>query len=151
MEKQLETYLYENIPLSHAMGVHVVQASLDKIVLSAPLANNINHKKTAFGGSLHAVATLAGWCLVHINLKKACPEPCQIVITKSEIDYLGPVEADFQAVCLMPAEEEWQHFLKVLKVKGRARIHLAASIYHRDRLAVDYRGVFAAIKTKPGI
>ena len=54
----LEKYLHKHIPISSAMGVKVDVASSERVVLSAPFLNNINHKQTVFGGSLHAVATL---------------------------------------------------------------------------------------------
>jgi hypothetical protein len=47
----LEQYLHEHIPLSAAMGVKVVQADPQCVVLTAPLAPNINHRDTVFGGS----------------------------------------------------------------------------------------------------
>src|SRR5438445_9511868 len=136
MEKQLEAYLCKHIPLTQAMGIQVQQASLDKVILFAPFANNINHKKTVFGGSLHAVATLACWSLLYVNIKEAGSEHVQIVITKSDVEYLAPVDADFTAECVMPDTAVWQRFLKMLHAKGKARIHLAAKIYHKDRLAV---------------
>jgi thioesterase domain-containing protein len=146
MEKEIEAYLHEHIPISKAMGIRVEHASLNKVVLSAPFANNINHKKTVFGGSLHAVATLACWTLLYVNLKEASSEPFQIVITKSDVSYPAPVDSDFTAECLMPESSDWQRFLKMLHAKGKARITLSARIDHKDRLAVDYQAVFAAIK-----
>lgn len=146
-EQQLETYLYHQIPLTQAIGIRVEHAALDKVVLFAPLANNINHKHTAFGGSLHAVATLACWSLLYVNLQVINNDPVQIVITRSEIDYLHPVDTDFRAECLMPNKIIWDRFIQILRLKGKARLSLSAKIYHQDRLCVDYRGVFAALKT----
>jgi thioesterase domain-containing protein len=120
----LQTYLAEQIPLSAAIGVKVVSASPRKVVLSAPLSNNINHKKTAFGGSLHAVATLACWSLLHLNIGSSY----QIVIANSETDFLSPVTTDFIAACTMPGEEEWARFCKTLQRRGKARLQLTANI-----------------------
>ena len=66
-KKQLENYLHKHIPISSAMGIHVDHAATDHIILKAPLSNNINHKMTVFGGSLHSAATLACWSLLHVN------------------------------------------------------------------------------------
>jgi len=147
MEKQLETYLYEHIPLSQAMGIRVEHASTHKIILSAPLSHNINHKKTVFGGSLHAVATLACWSLLHLNLEGKSDEKIQIVITKSDVSYHAPVDTDFQVGCIMPEDAVWQRFIKTLRLKSKARIQLSATVYHKNRLAVDYQATFAAIRT----
>ena len=50
------------------MEVTVVEASLHQVVLSAPLAPNINHRETVFGGSASAVAILAAWSMLHLRL-----------------------------------------------------------------------------------
>lgn len=146
MQKRLQAYLNEHIPITQAMGIQVEAASLEKIILSAPILNNINHKKTVFGGSLHAAATLACWSLLHVNLEKLSDHHFEIVITKSEVDFLAPVDADFQIECSLPEKESWARFIKMLFSKGKARISLSASIHHKGKLCVDYRGTFAAIR-----
>ena len=55
----LEAFLHEKIPLTRAMGLRVAESSAARLVLEAPLAANVNHLGTAFGGSLHALPTLA--------------------------------------------------------------------------------------------
>jgi thioesterase domain-containing protein len=67
---EIKTYLYEHIPLSKAMEVDVVDASVDKVVLRAPLAPNINHRATVFGGSASALAILAAWTLLYVRLQQ---------------------------------------------------------------------------------
>ena len=99
--KKLEQYLHAHIPISAAMGVSVEQASTDVVILQAPFLENINHKKTAFGGSLHAVATLACWSLLHTN-STAWDANAHIVIGSSTVEYLAPVTADFRAECHKP-------------------------------------------------
>lgn len=146
MSKQsLEEYIYGHIPVTKALGIKIDHASAEEIIVSAPFSNNINHKKTVFGGSLHSVVTVACWGLLYENFK-ADIEPVEIVIRHSEIDYLHAVTSDFKARCLMPAENEWQHFLKVLNRKNRSRIQLHATIYQGEELAVDFHGTFAVIK-----
>lgn len=132
----LETYLLQHIPISGAMGIAVELATPEKVVLRAPFLNNINHKRTVFGGSLHAVATLACWSLLHLNVKG------QIVIASSEVAYLAPVAADFTAECLMPDPAEWEKFTASLGKKGKGRIKLKAQIVQEGRLCVDFSGVF---------
>lgn len=141
----LEQYLWENIPISSAMGIRVDTASADRVVLKAPLSNNINHKKTVFGGSLHAVATLACWSLLYVNLEELCGKKAHIVIANSEIAYLAPVVSDFTAECTMPEASEWERFVKILQKRGKARIKLCAKIFHEGQLCVDYSGTFAAL------
>lgn len=145
-EKFLESYLREHIPISAAMGIKVDLASPDKIILSAPFSKNINHKKTVFGGSLHAVATLACWSLLHLNLSKT--SGIQIVISHSEVKYLVPVASNFKAECCMPDSKDWERFVKTLQKKGKARLKLSAKIFQEGQLCVDYTGTFVAIVEK---
>jgi thioesterase domain-containing protein len=144
MKKHLEKYLHQNIPLSQAMGIQVEEASAVKIILKAPLTPNINHKKTVFGGSLHAAATLACWSLLHLNLKEL--QDVQIVIAKSEVNFQAPVLGDFTAECLLPEKKIWERFLKVLEAKSKAPIHLLAHIRSSEQICVAYHGVFVVLK-----
>jgi len=145
--KRLEEYLWKHIPISSAMGISVQIANSEHVILSAPFANNINHKQTVFGGSLHAVATLACWSLLHLNLTELFKEPIQIVIASSNVEYLAPVSLDFQAECCRPQQEAWEYFLKMLRKKRKARLDLKAQIVQDNRLCVDYSGAFVAITT----
>lgn len=147
-ESTLKDYLWKHIPISRAMGVKVNSASPEKVILEAPFTNNINHKKTAFGGSLHAVATLSCWSLLHVNLLELLKEPFQIVISNSKIEYLAPVSQDFKAECYKPDKDAWDYFLKMLNKKGKARLRLEAKIFQDDRLCVDYSGTFVAMKSQ---
>jgi thioesterase domain-containing protein len=140
----LQEYLYENIPLSAAMGIIIKEANCDRVILQAPLLPNINHKKTAFGGSLHTLATLSCWSLVFINLK-ALGIAAEIVITSSTIQYLKPVQADFTAECLLEDKQAWDKFLIQLVKKGKSRLVLKAHMHQGETLAASYVGEFAAL------
>lgn len=144
LQKQLEEYLHEHIPISLSMGIKVECVTPDEVILCAPFSKNFNHKKTIFGGSLHAVATLACWSLLHINLKDFYP--IELVITHSNVDYIAPVTADFRAHSFLPEDMAWKHFTHMLRMKKKARISMKAEIYQHSQLAVDYEGTFAAIK-----
>ena len=50
----VERYLHRHIPLTAAMGVRVAAVTLQRAELRAPLAPNINHRETVFGGSAAA-------------------------------------------------------------------------------------------------
>ncbi len=140
----LELYLYKHIPLSKAMGLTAISASPHRVCLSAPLEPNINHKSTVFGGSLQAVATLACWSLLHLNLKDM-GHPAEIVITSSTIDYITPVTGRFEAEACLPDDSRWAQFTKTFDRHGRARVRLSAHIRQGADIAVDYSGSFAAL------
>ncbi|AZL16393.1 YiiD C-terminal domain-containing protein [Rickettsiales endosymbiont of Stachyamoeba lipophora] len=143
----LQNYLHKNIPISVALGVEVKDATCSRVVLSAPIELNINHKGTVFGGSLHSLATLSCWGLVFMNLADY-PLPTEIVIANSEIKYLTPVKNNFTVECSTIDKHDWIQFKEVLDEKGKSRIKLNANIYQGGDLAIDYQGVFVAISKK---
>lgn len=65
---KLQQYLHDHIPLSKAMQITVERISPESVTLSAPLAPNINHRDTLFGGSASTAAILAAWSF--------CATPC---------------------------------------------------------------------------
>jgi thioesterase domain-containing protein len=73
--RELEDYLHVHIPLSAAMQVAVVAVDASGVTLAAPLAPNINHRDTVFGGSASAVAILAAWARAPRCLRGAPPPP----------------------------------------------------------------------------
>ncbi len=58
--REAENYFHDQIPLTRAMGLRVVACDQNQFVVEAPVSLNSNHLQTAFGGSINAVATLAG-------------------------------------------------------------------------------------------
>ncbi|RYD25022.1 MAG: hypothetical protein EOP86_27860, partial [Verrucomicrobiaceae bacterium] len=75
-------YLHRQIPLSRAMGARVETYDGETLVLTAPAELNHNHLGTAFGGSLSALATLAGYGLLWLELGS---RDSHIVIRRSRI------------------------------------------------------------------
>ena len=139
---RLQEVLYHEIPLSQAMGIEVRNYSGDSLTLSAPLSPNINHKSTAFGGSLYNISVLTGWGLLYIKLKENGIVG-QIVIQKSAIDYILPVEHDFCATSTITDITQFERFIRVLRRKGRARIGLNVNILENSRAAVVFNGTYA--------
>jgi len=140
---ELERTLHTEIPLARAMGVTVAQFGVMGLTLRAPLAPNINHKSTAFGGSLATLATLAGWGLLQLLLREH--SPVTVVIQESRIQYLRPVAEDLQATCAMPLAGELERFLRNLTRKGMARIELEVLIPAGNETAVKFHGRFVAL------
>lgn len=137
----LERYLHEQIPLTRAMEVHVAECSDARLVLTAPLAPNRNHLQTAFGGSLHTLATLSGYALLWSLLG----DPhAHIVIRESTIRYDRPVRSELRAVCHAPDAETLARFREDFARKDRARLTLEATIEEAGQVAVQFRGVFIA-------
>lgn len=143
--EQLEAYLHAHIPLSRAMQVAVLSADEAGVVLAAPLAPNINHRETVFGGSASAVAILAAWSLLHTRLLRAGISS-RLVIQRNSMDYALPITGDFRARSFVPDEAQaWPAFLRMLTRKGRARIAVAAVLEQGGREVGRLEGEFVAL------
>lgn len=138
-----ERYLHEHIPLSRAMRVAVESIDGNGVRLRAPLAPNINHRSTVFGGSASAVAILAAWALVHFWLRALGIEG-RVVIQRNSVEYLSPIETDFEAHCAPPSEREWQRFVDAVTRRGRGRIHLTAELRVEGLRVAHFEGVYVA-------
>lgn len=145
---ELEALLRREIPLSRSMGVTVALLDKGVLELSAPLEPNLNHKRTAFGGSLYSLATLAAWGTVRQLLKEAGKE-AHVVIRKGALSYVKPVAGEFRARCERPSEADAERFRQSLARKGKARLSLrcevrSASASPDSAPAAIFQGVFAA-------
>ncbi len=140
---ETEQFFYEKIPLTRAMGVKVEAYDREKLILTAPLEENHNHLGTAFGGSLGALATLAGYGLLWLELGD---RDCHIVIRSSSISYERPVHGLLRAICRRPDESELADFKDAFKKKGKARIRLHVTIEEGDQVCVVFEGIFVAIR-----
>ena len=140
MLAELQATLYAEIPITQNIQIQVMTFDEDVLTLRAPLAANINHKGTVFAGSLNAVATLAGWGLMWLLLKRENIAAAHIVIQDSQIRYLHPVQQDFQATCRLPDSAALQRFFTMLQRRGVARLELATTIMAQESVAVEFSG-----------
>ncbi|MDH5179649.1 MAG: thioesterase domain-containing protein [Gammaproteobacteria bacterium] len=137
----LQNKLHEQIPLTKTIGIRVTDYSGETLTLSAPLQNNINHKSTAFGGSLYSVAVLAGWGLLYTKLNELDLSG-HIVIQQSNVNYLQPVKSDIIATCSVGDITTFERFIRTFNKKGMARIKLASVIMQGDEAAVEFEGSY---------
>jgi thioesterase domain-containing protein len=91
---QVEKYLHEQIPITRAMGLRVAASDESGFVLEAPVALNSNHLRTAFGGSINVVATLAAYGFLWLELNDAA---AHVVVAESSIRFLRPVRETIRA------------------------------------------------------
>lgn len=138
-----ERFLHEQIPLTRAMGVKVESHDARGLVLGAPLEANHNHLGTAFGGSLAALATLAGYALLWLELGN---RDAHIVIRRSELDYRHPVTGPLRAICRKPPEAELAAFRSTFAKAGKARVRLEVTVEEQGRVCMAFVGTFVAIR-----
>lgn len=123
------------------MGVRVVSNDDNGVAIEAPVALNSNHLRTAFGGSINAVATLAAYGLLWLDLH----DPgVHVVVAESSIRFLRPVRTMIRAVCQRPDPDEWQAFQTKFKSAKKARINLRVEVVEAGETAAEFEGTFVA-------
>jgi thioesterase domain-containing protein len=143
-EMLLERYLHQQIPLSAAMGARVRVATLEQVQIAAPLAPNVNHHETVFGGSAAALATLSAWALLHLRIARAGLQ-ARPVIQRSSMEYERPIAGDFDAICRFSDEVAWERFRSTLVRRGRARLTLTADLIYDAQRMATVEGDFVAL------
>jgi thioesterase domain-containing protein len=136
-----EKFLHEQIPLTRAMGVRVVRHDENGFAIEAPVALNSNHLRTGFGGSINAVATLAAYGFLWVELRAPA---VHVVVAESSIRFLRPVRTMIHAICPRPEPEEWAAFQTRFDEKGRARIALRVNVMEEGETAAEFEGTFVA-------
>lgn len=128
------------------MGITVTAASPDVVELRAALAPNLNHRSTAFGGSVASLAVLAGWSMLRIGLDDVTPVP-QIVVQRSTVEYTAPIRSDYDAICRRPSNETWQRFMQAFMRRGRGRLRLLVDVACEGEAVGHLTGEFVAMSS----
>lgn len=139
--QEITAYFHHQIPLTRAMGVQVVSSDADGLVLTAPLEPNHNHLGTAFGGSLTAIATLAGYGVIWLALGD---REAHVVVKDGAFRFRRPVRGEIRAVCRPPEAQVMEEFRREFAEKGRARLRLHAIVEEAGEAAVEFEGTFVA-------
>ena len=142
---QLQEFLPAQIPLTGAMELKVESCGRHGVHLSAPIAPNINHRQTLFGGSAAAIAIMSAWSLVHLRLRNTSDPPPRIVIQRNSMSWNTPIPGEVHAKCESPDEDTWERLLKTLHRKGRGRIILRSTLFTDETPAAEFTGTFVAI------
>ena len=123
---ELERHIRETIPMARAMDLHVGDYDGYRVSLYAPLAPNVNDKGCAFGGSMGALLTLAGWGLINLKLAEAGIE-AEVYVQDASIVFVAPLWDQLIAEAYAP-DDPWADFIDTLRRKGKARITIQAEI-----------------------
>ena len=144
LSAELERYIHEHIPLSRAMAVQVLSVEESAVTLQAPLAPNINHRGTVFGGSACAVAILASWSLLHVRLRAEGIADC-LVIRRNTMEYEQPIVGPFTARSSLERPDRWPQFTAMLARKGKARVTVLSALEQTGEIAGRFTGEFVAL------
>ena len=118
---------YREMPPVAALQPSPARFEAGALLLSAPLAANVNDKGCAFGGSLVSLMTLAGWGLVTLQLRRAGLQ-ADVFVADTEVRYRAPLYADLQAQARLAEGQDWTVIADTLRATGRASAQLVASV-----------------------
>lgn len=138
---EAERYFHARIPLTRTMGVRVASFDERGLTIEAPVALNHNHLHTAFGGSVNAVATLAGYGYLWLQLRD---ESAHVVVAESSIRFLHGIRETICAICAPPAACALDAFMTTLRQRGKARLSLAVVVEENGAIAAEFSGTFVA-------
>ena len=127
------------------MDVRVLEAGPEGVTIEAPLEPNLNHRKTAFGGSVAALAILAGWTLIHVRLRRD-GLVTRTVIQDSSVHFDAPIHGPFRAVCGRVADAEWDRFTRSLTRRGKGRLEVAGHIESDGEVVATFSGAYVALR-----
>lgn len=144
----LTQFLKDRIPLTTAMAIDVVEARPDSVTLGAPLAPNINHRDTVFGGSAAAVAILSAWGLLFVRLREDYPN-ATIVIQRHAMRHLRPITGSFTASSFLTDPGAWDGFVATYQRRKRARISVRAMLQCGGERVGELDAAFVALELNP--
>jgi thioesterase domain-containing protein len=136
---ELEATIHQLIPLSVAMGVTVASFEDDLLMLEAPLAPNLNHQMSAFGGSLSALSALTGWGMIQLQIGRM-----QIigntVVGRSEAVFLRPVLKHLTCRCRLP--DDFATFQEKLLTRGKSSVSLITEMVEDGEITMTTSSQF---------
>ena len=127
------------------MGITVSEYDGNTLTIKAPLANNINHQQSAFGGSLFSLAALAGWGILQLKLSEMNLTG-NTVIAGGDVEYSAPVFEELICKCSLP--DEYNGFATRLRDTGKASLRLKSNILTGHEKAMAFEGEYVVILQK---
>ena len=141
---RLEALWSSEIPMARAMEARVERLDANGLVASAPLAANVNHMGTAFGGGLQALATLAGWGVTLVA--SGDNARYRVVVRETRMRFFAPVTGDLIARAPWPDDALTRDFRERLEARGRARLGVRVVFGTDDPPDAEFFGEFVAMR-----
>lgn len=137
----LKQWMYDKIPAVKNFEFDIQVIKPGYVSLKVPLQAHINHKGTAFGGSLYNSAVLACYLLVYSELTSIGESSDSFVISDGTMKYIKPVTGDFE-VKVGWSQVQLDSVVKALKTKKKARWTLFAEIECGGEKCAEFQGRF---------
>jgi thioesterase domain-containing protein len=141
---------FSAMPPVCAMAIKAVKFDAGVLSVSAPLANNINDKACAFGGSLVSVMTMAAWGLLSEECRRERIK-AEVFVADTQVRFLAPLFGDLHAQACFHEDTDRTVFFQTLRGKSRARAVMQSSIKNEQGQTIcQMTARFAAIRSKIG-
>ena len=145
--KEIAAFLRRGVPIAEAMQLDFVELGPERVRARAPFAPNANHHGSVFGGSISALGIVTGWALVDALCKRA-DVPVDLVIHRSETEFLAPALGDLEATTTETAPGESDRFLKILRRFGRAQLSVEVELESDGKTVARHRGDYVGLRPK---
>ncbi len=131
--RALETEIHAKIPMVKAMGVQLKHVDAKSCRIWVPLKPNINHKSTAFGGSLFASCTAACYGLLYFLQKQHGLTDWDLVIAQGQIQYKQPTTENFFVDATISEFEPTKIRQRLLNAE-KVRLLLTCQVFNESHL-----------------
>lgn len=130
------------IPLTTAMQLAVEDYDGHTLVLRLPLPPNINDKGTAFAGSITALGSIAGWCLLTLWSEREIGA-VQVAIFDAHFSFRKPLRGDFTATASMPVPEDCKSLKYAVTRRGKGKVTLKVLLADAEGVAATLTAAYA--------
>lgn len=134
--------IHSEIPLTAAMQLSAESFDGKTLVLGVPLSANFNDKGTAFAGSITALGSITGWCLLTLWAEREIG-PCQLAIYDAHFTFRKPLKTDFTASVSLPSDAECAALRESVERKGKGKISLRIGLSDAEGEAAVLTGAYA--------
>lgn len=133
------------MPITTALGITVAEVGEQQLSLAMPLDPNRNYQGTVFGGSIAALATLAGWSAIWLTMQRSGVD-ATLLVQDSSIRYHHPARSDLRAVSAFPDTAAWDKVVATLDRRGRVRLPMSVSLVDDDgRVVAEFEGRYVLV------
>ena len=138
--KEFQDWILASIPLLRAMELRFDDYAPGELIMSCPLAPNINDKGTGFGGSIGTLATICGWTFTMIEARMSDPE-AEALIAEHSMKFVAPATDDLTAVCKATVPDS---FHQKLASNRPAKLELSVQIQSDGKTVATFNGIYVA-------
>jgi thioesterase domain-containing protein len=146
-EESIQEYMYTHIPIVQA-NKFTIQSRNHQIQVSGSLSDHVNHRNSAFGGSISTALTIAAWAAVRSLIPQHERSTTVIVIQSERVEFTKPVVQDFIAENSIITDDDRKKLFASLDRHGKARITIRASLRHQQdsEILATFSGDFVVVR-----